>query len=236
VTFAHLRRLARAPLRRLVNEPRLWEWQVRGYERSDRDSPPLPGGIVFTGSSTIALWKTLEEDLAPLPVLNRGFGGAQLDQVLHYAPRLLVPHAPRTVVLYAGDNDLAPLTGKTADSVARDFGRFHAWLRRELPETRLHVVSIKPTPLRNALRAEQQRANAAVRRQVEADPLASYVDVGEAMLGDDGRPRRSLYRWDGLHLSGEGYRVWASVLKPVLERDAAGVEAAVGLQPKGASA
>ena len=72
--------------------------------------------------------------MAPLPVLNRGFGGAQLDQVLYYAPRLISPHDPRAVVLYAGDNDLGSFTGKTAASVARDLCRLLAWLRRELAE------------------------------------------------------------------------------------------------------
>lgn len=220
MTFAHLRRLVRAPLRRLVNEPRLWEWQVRAYERLDRESPPEPGGIVFTGSSTIRLWSSLERDMTPLPVLNRGFGGAQLDHVLHYAPRLVAPYAPRAVVLYAGDNDLGSFTGKTAASVARDFGQFLAWLRRELPGTRLYVVSIKPTPLRTEQWPEQQRANEAIRGQVEADPLSTYLDLSGAMLGDDGRPRRSLYRFDGVHLTREGYRVWTGALRPALERDA----------------
>ena len=219
MTFSLLRRLAVVPVRSFVNEPRLWEWQVRGYERADREAPPPSGGIVFTGSSTIRLWSRLAEDMAPLPVLNRGFGGAQLDQVLHYAPRLVARHDPRTVVLYAGDNDLSPLTGKDADSVARDFGRFLSWLRRELPETRLVVVSIKPTPLRRAQWPEQQRANDLVRKRAEADPLTRFVDVSAARLDDDGRPRRSLYRWDGLHLSDEGYRVWTGLLRPALARE-----------------
>ncbi len=220
MTFSFLRRMAMAPVRSVVNEPRLWEWQVRGYERADRAAASPAGGIVFTGSSTIRLWSTLARDMAPLPVLNRGFGGAQLDQVLHYAPRLLAPHAPRTVVLYAGDNDLSPLTGKDARSVARDFGRFHTWLRRALPETRLVVVSIKPTPLRREQWPEQQRANDLIRKRAEADPLTRFVDVSTAMLDEGGRPRRSLYRWDGLHLTDEGYGVWARLLRPVLDREA----------------
>src|SRR5438552_10914814 len=99
-----------------------WESEIRGFERADRRAPPKPGVIVFTGSSSIRLWRTLPQDMSPLPVVNRGFGGSQIDHVSRYAPRIIFPYHPRAVVLYAGVDDL--VWGKTPEEVLVEFQRF----------------------------------------------------------------------------------------------------------------
>src|SRR6516165_8948100 len=98
-----------------------WEFQIRAFEKADQVRPPQPGAVLFVGSSSIRYWRTLERDMAPLPVLNRGFGGSHLDHVLHYAQRTVLPYRPRAVVLYAGENDLSWPSRKTPDTVFQDF-------------------------------------------------------------------------------------------------------------------
>ena len=205
-----------AQVRDAINSPRLWEHEIAQYERADRRTPPPRGGIVFTGSSTIKFWKTLEADMAPLPVLNRGFGGAHLAHVSRFAPRIVLPYEPTEVVLYCGDNDLGAWTGKDSDTIVRDFECFAEIVHRDLPQTRIHFVSIKPSRLRRAQWPEQQLANERIAAIAEANDRVEYVDIATPMLGGASVPPRELFAWDGLHLSKAGYALWTNALRPVL--------------------
>jgi lysophospholipase L1-like esterase len=120
-----------------------WEPDIQRFETADRTNPPHDGGFVFVGSSSIRMWQTLESDFPGLRVLNRGFGGSELSDVLQFADRIVVRYKPRVVIVYAGDNDLA--AGKTPAQVFADFQSFVAIIHRELPETRVAFVSIKPS-------------------------------------------------------------------------------------------
>jgi lysophospholipase L1-like esterase len=191
-----------------------FEAEVRAFEAADRAAPPAPGGVVFVGSSTFRLWPALAADFPGVPVVNRGFGGSTLPEVLHYAPRLVLPHRPRLVVLYAGDNDLAD--GRTPAQVAADYEAFVALLRRALPAVRVAFVSIKPSPSRWALADRARAANAAVRAATARDTAQRYVDVFTPMLGADGRPRPELFGPDGLHMTPAGYALWRERLAAVV--------------------
>ena len=210
-----------AVLRSAINSQRLWEPQIRRYERSDRRHPPPRGGIVFTGSSTIRFWRTLARDMAPLPVINRGFGGAHLAHVNAFAARIVLPYAPAAVVLYCGDNDLSAWTGKRPDTILSDFTRFVCLVHGALPQARIYFISIKPSRLRREQWPAQQEANRAIADLTRALPRVEYVDVATPMLGGAPQPARDLFKLDGLHLSGAGYALWTSVLRPVLMRDLA---------------
>src|SRR5438552_18868707 len=100
-----------------------WKWQISALEKEDRRHPPQPGTIVFTGSSTMRYWKTLDRDMAPIPVINRGFGGAHIAHVNEYFERIVIPYKPRAVVLYAGGNDLGWPSRKSPETVFEDFKR-----------------------------------------------------------------------------------------------------------------
>ncbi len=114
--------------------------EIAAFEAADRRDPPAPGGVVFVGSSSIRLWPRLSDDFPGVYILQRGFGGSQLSDVVRYAPRIVLPYRPRLIVLYAGDNDL--WEGKSPDSVFRDYQAFVARVQRALPETRIAYVSI----------------------------------------------------------------------------------------------
>src|SRR3981189_2596833 len=97
-----------------------WEPSIRKFEEQDNVNPPKLGSIVFTGSSSIARWETLAEEMKPLDVINRGFGGSQYSDLNQFAKRIVIAYPPRAVVIYEGDNDLAPESSKTPESVAKD--------------------------------------------------------------------------------------------------------------------
>lgn len=196
--------------------PEFWESTIADFEKADRANPPEPGAILFTGSSSIRMWASLAEDMAPLAVLNRGFGGSHIDHVSHYVERIVLPYRPSAVVLYAGDNDLAGGTGKTVESVVADFERFVGLVHAALPDVPVYFVAIKPSLSRWDRWPEMRSANTQIAAWAEATSGVEYLDVAMPMLDESGEPRSELFIVDGLHLSEEGYDVWTNVIRPVL--------------------
>jgi lysophospholipase L1-like esterase len=157
--------------------------------------------------------------MAPLPVVNRGFGGSQLTHAIHYADRIVIPYRPRAVVLYAGDNDLDARTGKSADDVVQDFQTFAYLVLSHVPDARIYFIAIKPSRLRWSRWEEMERANAGIAAACAADPRLAYLDVATPMLATGRPPERSLFVFDGLHLSARGYALWTEVVKARLLAD-----------------
>jgi lysophospholipase L1-like esterase len=197
-----------------AEDPARFEADIRAFEAADRASPPPLGGVVFIGSSSIKNWSDVAADFPGVPVLNRGFGGSTLADVVHYMDRALLPYRPRLVVLYAGDNDIA--LGRTPERVLGDYREFVARLRSAVPAARLAFVSIKPSPSRRIYMDRAREANQRIRAEVARDSLQAYVDVFTPMLGAGGQPRPELFEADSLHLTRAGYRVWRERLTPIV--------------------
>jgi lysophospholipase L1-like esterase len=196
-----------------------WEFQIRAFEEADRLHPPEAGTIVFTGSSSIRLWRTLEHDMAPLRVINRGFGGCHLAHVIHYAERIVITYRPGAVVLYAGENDLGWLSRKTPVDVLHDFRRFVRLVRANLAGTRVYFLSIKRSPFRRGRWAAMDEANRLVREFAAGCERVAFVDTSTPMLDATGAPRPEYLPWYRAHLTARGYELWASIVRPVLEAD-----------------
>ncbi|MCL4192623.1 MAG: hypothetical protein KJZ87_12905 [Thermoguttaceae bacterium] len=192
-----------------------WESDIAAYEAMDRKSPPVQDGIVFIGSSSVRLWD-VRKSFPDLPVVNRGFGGSQLADSVRYADRILIPYRPKTVVLYAGDNDLA--AGKSPEQVLADYKAFAAKVHGALPDTQIVYVAVKPSPKRWALIEKIRETNRLIRAAAEQDPRQVFVDVEKPMLTAEGQPRAELYRPDELHLNDEGYKLWTELVRPHLEK------------------
>lgn len=207
----------------VVVDPR-WQDSLDAFAAADKLRTPRPGGAVFVGSSSIRMWDGLETQFSQLPgVVNRGFGGSRMLDCTQYVQRLVLPHKPSLVVVYAGDNDLAE--GRSPEEVLASFQGFVESVRRELPETRIAYLSIKPSPLREALLPDMRVANALIERYTRSAPLLDFIDIFTPMLGPDGRPRAELFLNDALHLNPAGYALWqeviASHLRPAEARAAA---------------
>ncbi len=191
-----------------------WAEAMQEFAEADAKAPPAKGGIVFVGSSSIRLWN-LEKSFPGLPAINRGFGGSQLPDSVRHVERLVLRHAPKTVVLYAGDNDLA--AGRTPAQVVDDFKTFVAKVHEALPQAHIAFVAIKPSLARWALIAKVREANAGVRTVCDSDDRLGYIDVDGPMMGYDARPRADLFVADGLHLSEKGYALWTVLTRPFVE-------------------
>lgn len=192
----------------------IWEPAIRAFEERDRRQPPEPGRVVFAGSSSIRFWDSLAADMAPIAVLNRGFGGAWLRDVLHYADRVILPYRPRVVVIYAGENDLGSWWARPGLIVER-FQQLVERLRQNDPRLPILALAIKPSPYFAARLERQQEVNRRLRAYCEATPGLRFIDVASPLLDAEGRPRPELYR-DGLHLNAAGYALWRERVQPVL--------------------
>jgi len=196
-------------------DPNRFEADIKKFEAEDKAHPPTQGSIVFIGASSFARWSNLAESFPDLKVVNRGFGGSELSEAVKYAPRVVVPHAPRIVVLYAGENDLN--RGITPDVIASDFDKFSQLIHTSLPATRIVVIGLKPSLLRWKLRDGMQQANTLIRTRCAADAKCTYVDPWPSMIGKDGTPKPEFFVEDGLHMTPEGYKAWTQMLRPHLQ-------------------
>jgi lysophospholipase L1-like esterase len=202
----------------LAGETLPFEDEIAKFEASDRVNPPPRGSVLFVGSSSIRIWPNLKKDFPNIDVLQRGFGGSTLDQVDHYAPRIVLPYCPRLIVLYAGDNDLA--AGRTPEQIMADFKTFVGLVRPSMPKTRIVFVAIKPSIARVTLLDAMRAANTLVRKYIATDPSLTYVDVFTPMLGPTGLPRSELFQSDGLHMNAQGYAIWRGLLQPLMSATA----------------
>jgi lysophospholipase L1-like esterase len=187
-----------------------YESEVRDIERRCA-LPSSANPPVFYGSSSFRLWATLADDFDPR-VLNLGFGGSTLEACDYFFSRLITPVNPRSILLYAGDNDLGD--GREPEQILGWFRSLADKVERSLGAIPLGFVSVKPSPVRYSIIQRIRRLNELVSREIQLRPSAYYVDVFSAMLDEAGHPRPVYFLEDGLHMSHEGYRLWSRLLEP----------------------
>jgi lysophospholipase L1-like esterase len=193
-----------------------FEPAIRAFEAADRTNPPPSGAILFTGASNIRLWKNVAEAFPGHRVFNRGFGGAQMSDLVEFAGRIVVPYRPKVIILYAGDNDLA--AGKSPEQVLADFAAFARKVHASLPQTVIGCLAVKPSPSRAKLVSRVQATDALLEAFCRTNENAVYLDDLTPMLNAAGGPRPELFGKDGLHLNEKGRAVWVSLIQPVLDR------------------
>ena len=191
-----------------------WEKEISAIEKRQRETPPKKDGVVFAGSSTIRLWD-LKKSFPDRDVANCGFGGSQIADCTHFAPRLIPPLEPRAVVFYAGDNDVN--AKRTPEQVRDDFRAFAKSVHGKLPACTIYFLSIKPSVARWAQFETQSKANALVKADMTTNDKLAYIDIVPVLLGPDGKPKPEWFVKDGLHLSEKGYELVATEVKKAVK-------------------
>lgn len=205
-------------------DPAVWEDAIADFAAADEDAPPPDGAVLFVGSSTIRLWETLAEDMAPLPLYRRGFGGAKVNDVLVYANRIITNYRPSAVVVYVGGNDVTSVLcnePKPAERIAELTRNLIAKIHAGLPAKPVYYVAIKPTSGDDGDLERAAAVNVALRDTAATDELLFFIDANDAVVGTDGRVRPELLKRDGVHLNREGYALWAPVIRERLLADSA---------------
>lgn len=198
-----------------AQEPGRFEAEIKRFESIDREQGLRKNGIVFTGSSSIRMWSTLEDDMIGFPVINRGFGGATIPEVLQYADRYLFVQEPRIVVFYCGENDIAE--GASPVEVFNRFKAFADLLAMRLPGTNLVYLSMKPSVARWELWDKYREGDALIKAYTDEKHWIEFMDTSLSMLDKNGKVKTDIFIEDGLHMNEKGYAGWTAQLLPLLE-------------------
>lgn len=193
-----------------------FESSILEYEQEDKKNGYQKHGILFTGSSSIRMWKSLAEDMAPLPVINRGFGGSTIPEVTYYGDRIIKTYQPKIIVFYCGENDLSNDESKSKLAL-KSFKQFYKYMKRNLPDTKVFFVSMKPSIRRWNYWPKIQDGNEKISRYLAEIDNYFYVDTASEMLDEDGVVHQDIFVEDNLHMNAKGYKIWTETLKPILE-------------------
>jgi lysophospholipase L1-like esterase len=195
--------------------PPFWD-EIQAFKKEDSVKPPPKNAIVFVGSSTFRMWENVQQDFPGHAIINRGFGGSSLPDVIRYQNTIIYSYHPKQVVIYCGDNDLAASDTVTATLVFSRFKQLFNSIRKKLPAASIVFVSIKPSPSRQRLMPKMDSANKMIKNFLSKNKKTAFVDVYHKMLNADGTPKDELFRDDKLHMKPNGYAIWKDAIKPYL--------------------
>ncbi len=189
--------------------------EINKLDSAYQISNKAENAVLFTGSSSIRLWKSLQNDMKPIPVINHGFGGSTIKEVLHYADKIIFPVNTQLIILYCGENDL---TNNEVDAkeVFKDFSALVKIIRKNKPQARLLYISIKPSPSRLHLLDKMAKANSMISKYCEKRNYLDFIDVWHIMMDENEQIKEDIFVDDRLHLNEKGYELWTSQIKPVV--------------------
>lgn len=202
----------------ITPQPPLWN-EIAEFKHRDSIQRPPANAILFVGSSSFRKWTNVQEYFPGYTIINRGFGGSTLDDVMRYAKDIIYPYHPKQVVVYCGDNDLASNKKMTGKKVYKKFVRLYEMIRKRLGnDVDILYVSIKPSPSREGLMPEMEQANDLIRNFIAQRAHAAFVDVYHLMLTPEGRPIDNLFVGDKLQMNEKGYKIWQAAILPYLDK------------------
>lgn len=205
-----------------------WAGDIAGFERRDVSNPPPRDAVLFLGDDDVRQWTTLTRDMAPIPVIGRGFGGAQIFHITHYIPRIVAPYRPRAIVMMAGGSDMSGVHERRPEDVLADTQAFVSALRKANVTAPVYFVSILPEPMRQSRWLGRKRANTLIAEYAAKDPSLHFIDVSGPLTTGADTSNDDMFDWFGLSLNTQGRAVVAAAIKEVLIRDGYGTAA----QPK----
>lgn len=190
--------------------------EIRAFRKLDSIQFPASHQILFIGSSSFTMWTDVQKAFPGYPIINRAFGGSTLKDVNFYFNEVVKPYHAKQVVIYCGDNDFANDATLPVDSVVIRFQKLTAKIRTVEPAAKITFVSIKPSPSRKHLMPKIVEANARIKLYLKKENDASFVNVYDKMLDKNGKPLKTIFREDSLHMNAQGYAIWKMAIKPHL--------------------
>jgi acetyl esterase/lipase/lysophospholipase L1-like esterase len=190
---------------------------ILSFKKLDSANLPSKGQILFVGSSSFTKWKDVDQYFPGYKILNRGFGGSTIVDVIRYAYDVIIPYQPKQVLIYCGENDLASADSVTADVVVNRFKTLFGMIRQNLPQTTISFVSIKPSPVRASIQTKVKEANRKIEAFIKTQKHAQFINIYNAML-TNGAMREELFVADRLHMNASGYAIWQKIIGPFLLR------------------
>ena len=197
-----------------IENTQRWADTMANFRRWDSKNSFPSDAVLFIGSSSINGWAT-SQYFPSLPVINRGFGGSVYADIIYWADTLIKPYNPKLVVYYSGDND--PLRGKSPETIAEDFKMVYSITKEMYPDVPVIVMATKLSESRMNMAEGFTKANSLLKDFADQTDKLYYFDSATLLLDDEGNPDPKLFKSDKLHLSDEGYQIWADNLEPLIK-------------------
>ncbi|MEO6540972.1 MAG: GDSL-type esterase/lipase family protein [Ferruginibacter sp.] len=197
-------------------KPAYWN-DIQKFKQQDSIAFPGTGKILFVGSSSFTKWTDVQNYFPGYPIINRGFGGSAIVDMIRYESDIIFPYKPRQVVIYCGENDIAGDTTVTGKIVFERFKKLYWDIRKNLPNVPIVYISMKPSPSRWNMRNRTMEGNRLIEKFLKKKKRnAGFVNVWDAMLGPDGQPMQEIFIQDSLHMNAKGYVIWQKIIQPYL--------------------
>ncbi|MBX3256808.1 MAG: G-D-S-L family lipolytic protein [Chitinophagaceae bacterium] len=200
-----------------AQEPPFYK-DIQQFKQQDSVHFPAKKSILFIGSSSFTMWRDVQDYFPGYTIINRGFGGSTLPDLIRYVDDIVVPYKPRQVVIYCGENDIASSDTITAETVAQRFVTLFEAVRQVYPKMPIAFISMKPSPSRERFLPKLQSANQQIKEYIATQREAAYIDIYPYMMHENGSPRKALFLGDMLHMNKSGYLIWQYAISPYLKK------------------
>ena len=190
--------------------------EIQAFKKQDSIKLPPQHAILFIGSSSFTKWKDVQDYFPGYTIINRGFGGSSLPDIIHYANDIIFPYHPKEIVIYCGDNDFAASDTVSVQTVVNRFKTLYWMIRTKMKTVPVVYISIKPSPSRRKYWTKMIEANNAIKAYLSTQQHASFVNVFDLMLNDHNQPKPEIFLDDSLHMNAKGYAIWQKAIQPYL--------------------
>lgn len=198
-----------------AQDPTRFEKQVEKLVNKEYNFSSDRKLVVFTGSSSIVRWKTVQDDFPKYNVINNGFGGSVFSDLIHYYDELILQAKPDILFIYEGDNDVA--RGKEVKSIFKEAKQLHARIQKDFPNTKVIFISPKPCLKNWSKRDNYIKLNKKLYKYCKKEDGVEFADVWSKMVDKNGIVFQDIFVEDGDHMNAKGYAIWVKVIGKFLE-------------------
>jgi lysophospholipase L1-like esterase len=190
---------------------------IQTFKKQDSAAFPTKNAILFVGSSSFTKWTDVQDYFPGYPIINRGFGGSSLPDLIRYVNHIIIPYHPKQIIIYCGENDIAgsdtTVNGKV---VSNRFKQLFLLIKKQLPAAAIGYVSMKPSPGREKLWPEMIDGNSRIKKMLAKQKNTAFIDVYHSMFNKDGTVMKDIFIEDNLHMNAKGYAIWQKIIAPYL--------------------
>ena len=190
------------------------------FIKNDSIQMPAANSILFVGSSSFNYWKDISNYFPGYPIINRGFGGSSLTDIIYFNQETIIKYKPKQIYIYCGENDIAASDTITPAIVFERFKTLYKIIRTNLgSKIPVLYVSIKPSVARWSMEEKFIVANTLIRNFINKQKHTQFLDVHTAMLDKNGEVFKDIFIADNLHMNAKGYAIWQKIIAPTLVKE-----------------
>jgi len=190
--------------------------EITAFKQLDSIQFPAKHQILLVGSSSFRKWTHVQEWFPNHIIINRGFGGSTLPDVIHYANEIIFPYAPKQILIYCGENDIASSDTLSAQNILARYQQLFFLIRAKMKRVEIDFVSIKPSPVRAKFRPTVALSNQLIKAFIATQKHAAFINIFDPMLNQDGSTKQEIFLADNLHMNDKGYAIWQKIIAPYL--------------------